>query len=188
MDEFLLFEGRALTAPEVLAIAQADSTPNNMLSLTISLSFDTGTDLVKDSSCGGVTKYKHFRLYVSETYATAPADMTGPPWSRVIVGSLKLFNEGMQEVDCSTSTAAASSVSTENSGANDAAKAFDASAETSWWSASNTNEWIQIYFPEAKDIAHFQIFQSSVPSSRSSYPSFYSTPAHGGKNLILHRL
>jgi hypothetical protein len=50
MDEFLLFEGRALTAPDVLAIAQAASTPNTMLSLTISLSFDTSTNLKKDYS------------------------------------------------------------------------------------------------------------------------------------------
>jgi hypothetical protein len=53
MDEFLLFEGRALTAPEVLAIAQAASTPNTVFALTISLSFDDGTDLGKDYSCGG---------------------------------------------------------------------------------------------------------------------------------------
>jgi hypothetical protein len=53
MDEFLLFEGRALTAPDALAIFQAASTPNTMLGLTISLSFDMGTDLKKDYSCGG---------------------------------------------------------------------------------------------------------------------------------------
>ena len=53
MDEFLLFEGRALTAPDVLTIAQAASTPNTVLDLTISLSFDDGTDLEKDYSCGG---------------------------------------------------------------------------------------------------------------------------------------
>ena len=53
MDEFLLFEGRALTAPEALAIAKAGSTLNTVMALTISLSFDTGTDLGEDYSCGG---------------------------------------------------------------------------------------------------------------------------------------
>ena len=53
LDEFLLFEGRALSSAEVLTIFQTDSTPTNMLSLTISLSFDVDSSLGTDFSCGG---------------------------------------------------------------------------------------------------------------------------------------
>ena len=53
LDEFRLFEGRALAPADVLTISQASVSDNNLEGLTVSLSFDTLGSLTTDYSCGG---------------------------------------------------------------------------------------------------------------------------------------